>query len=64
MEAVSVQTWYLNPPRKFKNIEKQLQSLHGRPTLLRYLDNAQDNEDIGGLLEDLQEVVNNYMVCS
>ena len=31
---------------------------------LRFLDNAQDGEDVNGLLEDLQEAVNDYMVRS
>ena len=30
--------------------------------LLRLVDNAQDGEDVSGLLEDLQEAVNDYMV--
>ena len=30
---------------------------------LRYLDNVQDTEDVNGLLEDLQEALNDYMVC-
>ena len=34
------------------------------PVPLRYLDNVQDGEDVGGLLEDLQEAVNDYLVCS
>jgi len=38
--------------------------LDGKFAPLRYLDNAQDSEDVNGLLEDLQEAVNDYMVRS
>ena len=64
MRVVSVQTGYLNPPRKLKDIEEQLQSLHGKFVLLRIVDNAQDGEDVNGLLEDLREAINDYMVRS
>jgi len=64
MQVVSVQTGCLNPPRKLEDIKEQLESLHGKSVPLRYLDNVQDGEDVSGLLEDLQEVVNDYMVCS
>ena len=64
MQVVSIQTGRSNPPRKLKDIEERLQSLHGKPVLLRLVDNAQDSEDVSGLLEDLQEAVNDYMVCS
>ena len=30
---------------------------------LQYLNNIQDSEDVSGLLGDLQETVNDYMVC-
>ena len=30
--------------------------------LLRIADNAQDGEDVNGLLEDLREAINDYMV--
>ena len=63
-QVVSVQTRYLNPPSKLKDIEEQLWSLSGKSAPLRYLDNAQDGEDVRGLLEDLQEAVNDYMVRS
>ena len=54
----------LNPsPSKLKWIEERLRTLHGKPVLLRLVDNAQDGEDVSGLLEDLQEAVNGYMVC-
>ena len=32
--------------------------------LLQLVDNVQDSEDVSGLLEDLQEAVNDYMVRS
>lgn len=47
---------------KLKGIEKQLVSLSGKSAPLRFLDSAQDSEDVNGLLEDLQEAVNAYMV--
>ena len=62
MQVVSVQTKCLNPPSKLKGLEEQLRSLHGKFALLRIADNAQDGEDVNGLLEDLREVVNDYMV--
>jgi len=37
--------------------------LDGKSSALRYLNNTQDGEDVSGLLEDLQEAVNDYMVC-
>ena len=64
MQVVFIQTGCSNPPRKLKDIEEQLRSLHGKPTLLRLADNAQDREDVNRLLEDLREAVNEYMVCS
>ena len=64
MQVVSIQFGYLNPPRKLKDIEEQLRLLHGKPVPLRFLDNVQDSEDVTGLLEDLQEAVNDYMVRS
>ena len=54
----------LTPPSKLEDVEEQLRPLGGKSAPLRYLDNAQDSEDVSGLLEDLQEAVNNYMVCS
>ena len=64
MQVVCIQTGYLNPPRKLKDIEEQLRSLHGKFTLLQIIDNAQDGEDVNGLLEDLREAINDYMVRS
>ena len=61
---VSIQTGCLNSSSKFKEIGEQVRSLDGKSTVLRYLDNAQDSEDVNGLLEDLQEVVNDYLVRS
>ena len=54
----------LTPPSKLEAVEEQLRPLSGKSAPLRYLDNSQDSEDVNGLLEDLQEAVNNYMVRS
>ena len=62
MQVIPVQTRCLHPPSKLRNIEEQLRSLHGKFILLRIADNAQDGEDVNGLLEDLREAVNDYMV--
>ena len=64
MQVVSVQTGCLNPLSKLKEIEEQLGSLGEKSLPLRCLDNAQDSEDVGGFLEDLQEAINDYMVRS
>ena len=64
MQVVSIQIGFLNPPSKLKDIEEQLQSLHGKPVLLRLVDNAQDGDDVNGLLEDLREATGDYMVRS
>ena len=64
MQVVSVQTGCLNLHSKLKDIEEQLRSLHEKPVPLRIIDNVQDGEDVNGLLEDLQEAINNYLVCS
>ena len=64
MQVVSVPTGCLNPPSKLKDIEEQLLSLQGKSVPLRYLDNVQDSDDVNGLLEDLQEAINDYMVRS
>ena len=62
MQVASVQDGCLNPSSKLKDIEGQLRSLHEKFLLLRLVDNAQDGEDVSGLLEDLREAVNDYMV--
>ena len=64
MQVVSIQIGFLNPPSKLKDIEEQLQSLHGKSVLLRLVDNAQDGEDVNGLLEDIREAIGDYMVRS
>ena len=64
MRVAFVQTECLNPPRKLEDIKEQLLLLRGKSTPLRVLDNAQDGEDVSGLLEDLQEAVDDYMVRS
>ena len=64
MQAASFQTGCLNSPSKLKDIEGQLRALNEKPVPLRIIDNVQDAEDVSGLLEDLQEAVNDYMVRS
>ena len=62
--AVSVQAGCSNPPSKLNGVEGKLRSLYEKHTLARFVDNAQDDEDVSGLLEDLQEAVNDYLVRS
>jgi len=62
--VVSIQTGCLDPSSKLKGVGEQVRTLDEKSTALRYLDNAQDSEDVNGLLEDLQEAVNNYLVRS
>ena len=64
MQVVLVQTGCLYLPSKFKDIEEQLRSLQEKPLPPRYLDNDQDRADVDGLLGDLQEAMNDYMVRS
>ena len=64
MREVFIRTRCLNPPSRLKGIDEQLRSLHGKFVLLRVVDNDQDGEDVSGLLEDLQQAVNDYMVRS
>ena len=64
MQVISIQTGCSKPLRKLKDIEDRLRSLDGNPALLRLAHNAQDSEDVNGLLEDLREAVNDYMVRS
>ena len=63
-QVVSVQTRCSNPPSKLEDIEVQLRSLREESALLRLVDNVQDGEDVNGLLDDLQEALNDYMVRS
>ena len=62
MQVISIQTGCSNPPRKLKDIEGRLRSLHGKPALLRLADNDQESEGVNGLLEDLRDAVHDYMV--
>jgi len=64
MQAVFVQAQCSSSPSKLKDIEEQIRKLHGKSALLRLADSVQDCEDVNGLLEDLQEAVNDYMVRS
>ena len=50
------------PSRKFKDIEGQLQSLSEKPGLQRFVDHAQDDEEVSGLIEDLRETISDYQV--
>lgn len=61
---VTVRNECLNPLSTLKAIEEQLRLLAGKSATSRYFDDVQDSEDVSALLEDLQEVVNDYMVCS
>ena len=63
MQMVFVWTRYLNSPSKLKDIEEQLWVLGRKSVALRYHSDVQDNEDVSRLLEKLQELVNDYMVC-
>ena len=56
------QTWCLEVPSKFKNIGETLESLKQKSALVRFTDHVQDNEEVSGLLEDLQEAINDYQV--
>ena len=38
-------------------------SLGGKSVPSQHLEDVQDSEDINGLLEDLQGVIGDYMVC-
>ena len=50
---------------KLKVVEDQLQLLgSGKSMALQYLENVQDTEDVNGLFEDLQDILNDYMVCA
>lgn len=64
MREVFIRTRCLNPPSRLKGIDEQLRSLYGKSVVARVVDNDQDGEDASGLLEDLQEAVNDYMVRS
>ena len=46
-----------------KNTEETLRSLHQKSALLTFIDHVRDNKDVSGLLEDLQEAINDYQVC-
>ena len=49
---------------QLKATEETLQLLYQKSALVRFTDHVQDNEDVSGLLEDLQEAINVYQVCS
>ena len=62
MQAVSVQTGCRNPPSKLEHIEEKSQPLREKFVLLKFLDGAEDNKDVDGLLGDVQEAIGDYMV--
>ena len=62
MQEVSTRTRCLNPPRKLNEIGEQLWPLYEKSMPVRLVDNNQDGDDVSGLLEDLQQAVNDYMV--
>ena len=64
MQVVSVQAELSNPPSKLEDIEEQLRSLLEKSALLRFANNVQNSRNVSGLLEDLQEAFNDYMVRS
>ena len=47
----------------FKDIGEKLLPLSEKPGLRRLADHIQDDEDVSGLLEDLQESISDYQVC-
>ena len=55
--------WYSVPPRKFKDIGRQLQSLSEKSGLQRFANHVQDDKKVSELLEDLRETVSDYQVC-
>ena len=54
----------LNPPSKTRDIGVQLQLLHRKSALLQPTNSPKGSEGVSRLLEDLQEIIDNYMVCS
>ena len=62
MEVVSAHTRCSTPSSKLEDLEEQLRSLREESAILQLVDNTQDTEDVSGLLEDLQEAINDYMV--
>ncbi|KAF8697203.1 hypothetical protein AX14_001431 [Amanita brunnescens Koide BX004] len=48
---------------KLKDIEEESGSLREKSVPLRYLDSAQDSKVVSGLVNDLQEAVNDYMMA-
>ncbi|KAF9643639.1 hypothetical protein BDM02DRAFT_3123137 [Thelephora ganbajun] len=49
--------------RKFRGIERQLRSLSERSMLQRLADHVQDEEEVSGLMEDVQEVIFDYQMA-
>jgi hypothetical protein len=63
MEPISIQPERSQLHRKFKSIEETLRLFPQKSLILRVADHVKDNEDVSGLLEDLQEAINDYQVC-
>ena len=45
-------------------IEETLRSLCQKSAIVRVIDHVQDDKDVSGILEDLQETIHDYQVCS
>lgn len=63
MQVGSIQTGCSSPPSKLRDIGGQLQLLHRKSALLQPTNSVQDSEEVSRLLEDLQDTIDNYMVC-
>jgi len=64
MQVGSIYTGCSNSSSKLRGIGRQLQLLHRKSAPLQPTNGAQDGKGVSRLLEDLQEAVDNYMVCS
>ena len=49
-------------PSTLKTIGETLESLDEKSAPLRFIDHVQDKEEVSGLLDDLQEAINDYQV--
>ena len=47
-----------------KATSETLSSLEQKSALVRFIDHVPDNEEVSELLENLQEAINDYQVCS
>ena len=62
--VIPLLTWCSVPSSSFKDIEGRLRPLSERSRVQQLAEHVQENETISGLLEDLQEDINNYRVRS